>query len=471
MAVAAAKREYEVVREALAGDKVKLTITVPGAICQDGFTETVKIMRRDVVGPLKGFRQDKIPLSEIISRVGGQGAFDAAVLETVLLRAMGDVMPLHASRMLPGSEAISTNMAAMLAGFDPAKPLTFEVTYARLPEVQWSRPYRELTITVQDTGNMETDQAAAEALIRQYLKQEAQKRVVADRGLARGDGAIISMRIAPSAGGPPYPGLDKDKFFFDTDQDMLALTENMLGMNAGEERSWEFVFPPDWHVELWRGQAATATIKLQELFTYIMPEFDDAFVASHYPAFESAADLRQSLLSSTSLARMKELEEQVQDAIVTQVSACVASPIPESLLEAQGEKEYQAKLLDLVQRGVARPEDVEAQLTPEALAAFIEAERPGLEERCRYVLASEAIAEEQGLEIEMEGLDEEIARAKKQCKEDGVQFDPDVYRAELIEKYKYAAVMQWLQQNLKVDVLPWGGAGAAAAAAPEMAGV
>jgi FKBP-type peptidyl-prolyl cis-trans isomerase (trigger factor) len=46
---------------------------------------------RDVVGSLKGFRQDKIPLSEIISRVGGQRQFDAAVLETILIRAMGDV--------------------------------------------------------------------------------------------------------------------------------------------------------------------------------------------------------------------------------------------------------------------------------------------------------------------------------------------------------------------------------------------
>lgn len=46
---------------------------------------------RDVVGELKGFRPDKIPLSEIISRVGGQRQFDAAVLETILLRAMSDV--------------------------------------------------------------------------------------------------------------------------------------------------------------------------------------------------------------------------------------------------------------------------------------------------------------------------------------------------------------------------------------------
>lgn len=57
-----------------------------------------------------------------------------------------------------------------------------------------------------------------------------------------------------------------------------------------------------------------------------------------------------------------------------QVSACVASAIPEPLVQAQGEKEYQAKLLDLVQRGVARPEDVEQQLTPEALEAFIASE-------------------------------------------------------------------------------------------------
>lgn len=46
---------------------------------------------RDVVGSLKGFRTDKIPLSEVISRVGGQKAFDAAVLEEILIRAMQDV--------------------------------------------------------------------------------------------------------------------------------------------------------------------------------------------------------------------------------------------------------------------------------------------------------------------------------------------------------------------------------------------
>jgi len=34
--------------------------------------------------------------------------------------------------------------------------------------------------------------------------------------------------------------------------------------------------------------------------------------------------------------------------------------------------------------------------------------RAGLQERCKYVMASDAIAEEQQLQVEMEGLDDEV---------------------------------------------------------------
>lgn len=75
------------------------------------------------------------------------------------------------------------------------------------------------------SGNLQSDTAAADGLIRQYLKQEGQKRVVADRGFADGDAAIINMVIAPKSNpAAPYPGLEKEKFYFDADQDMLAMT-------------------------------------------------------------------------------------------------------------------------------------------------------------------------------------------------------------------------------------------------------
>lgn len=46
----------------------------------------------------------------------------------------------------------------------------------------------------------------------------------------------------------------------------------MLGMTPGDERSWEFVFADDWHIELWRGETAVADIKMQELFSWVLPE-------------------------------------------------------------------------------------------------------------------------------------------------------------------------------------------------------
>lgn len=48
-------------------------------------------------------------------------------LHTYMLFSHFQVMPVHATRILPGSERITTNMPKLMASFDPAKPLTFEV--------------------------------------------------------------------------------------------------------------------------------------------------------------------------------------------------------------------------------------------------------------------------------------------------------------------------------------------------------
>lgn len=59
----------------------------------------------------------------------------------------------------------------------------------------------------------------------------------------------------------------------------------MLGMVPGEERTWEFVFPDDWHVDLWRGQTAVAKVKVVELFSYILPEVSKTTVVCNCGMF------------------------------------------------------------------------------------------------------------------------------------------------------------------------------------------
>lgn len=45
-------------------------------------------------------------------------------------------------------------------------------------------------------------------------------------------------------------------------------------------------------------------------------QFDDAFVAAHYPSFKSAAEMRSSLVATTAMERLKVLDDALADAVV-----------------------------------------------------------------------------------------------------------------------------------------------------------
>jgi FKBP-type peptidyl-prolyl cis-trans isomerase (trigger factor) len=49
-------------------------VTIPASMSKELFTKTVENLKK-VVGDLPGFRKDKIPLSLIVTNVGGQRQF------------------------------------------------------------------------------------------------------------------------------------------------------------------------------------------------------------------------------------------------------------------------------------------------------------------------------------------------------------------------------------------------------------
>ncbi len=67
--------------------------------------------------------------------------------------------------------------------------------------------------------------------------------------------------------------------------------------------------------------------------SYILPEFDDEFVKKHYPAFESAADMRERLIGMTSMERSKHLDKEIQDQVVERITECVDMKVPDRIIE------------------------------------------------------------------------------------------------------------------------------------------
>jgi trigger factor len=426
------------------------------------------VLRSQVVGDLKGFRPGNVPLSMVVQRVGGQDNFKGAVLEEVLHSALPAVMAAHARDAVPQSERIATDARELKASFDPAKPLEFAIEYVALPPVRWLKPYKDIEVTVKETGNLDTDAEAAEALIRQYRKDRGRQRVAADRGLVKGDVAIVSMRVDPADGlGPPFPGLTRDKFAFDTDEDPLSMVPHLEGCSSGEERTWVFAFPDDWHVELWRGLKAKATVKVLELFEWDLPAFDDAFVQQHFGpgspssrngvSFESADDMRKSLLAATTLERMKAATQQAQDALVEALAACAELAVPDEMVRLAGEKEYERRLMAMLQEGAATPDDLPRLTAQEAVEEFVRERRAELEEQVRFNAAADAIFDEQGLSVPEGAVEAEVASAAEQFEADGLDYDREVLRADTEAKMQTMCVMDWLQGNVKIVTEPWEG--------------
>jgi len=439
---------------------------VPAALVGAAFDRTVDTLRTKVVGDLKGFRPGNVPLAMVVQRVGGPDNFKGAVLEEVLHSAMPAVMAAHARDAVPQSERIATDARELRAAFDPARPLDFAVEYVPLPPVRWVRPYKDIEVTVRETGDAETDAEAAEALVRQYRKDRGKQRVAADRGLRAGDVAIVSMRVDPADGmGPPFPGLTRDKFAFDTDEDPLGMVPHMLGARAGEERVWAFGFPLDWHVELWRGQRAKATARVLELFEWDLPAFDDAFVAAHFGpgspgaadgvAFEGADDMRKSLVAATALERMRAASQACQDAIVEALAACVELDVPEEMVRLAGEKEYERRLMGMLQEGAATPEDLPRLTEEAAVADFIRERRPELVEEIRFNAGASAIYEELGLSVPEDVVEREAASAAEQFAADNMEHDESVLRADIRARLEVMCVMDRLQSTLKIHTLPF----------------
>jgi trigger factor len=447
---------------------------VPASLVNAAFNRTVDTLRTQVVGDLKGFRPGNVPLAMVVQRVGGQDNFKGAVLEEVLHSALPAVMAAHARDAVPQSERIATDARELRAAFDPAKPLEFCVEYVPLPPVRWLKPYKEIEVTVRETGSLETDAEAAEALIRQYRKDKGRQRVAADRGLESGDVAIVSMRVDPADGmGPPFPGLTREKFAFDTDEDPLSMVPHMLGAQAGEERAWEFGFPADWHVELWRGQRAKATVRVLELFEWDLPAFDDDFVRAYFGpgtpsaangvSFESADDMRKSLVAATTLERMKAATQACQDAIVEALAACVELDVPEEMVRLAGEKEYERRLMAMLQEGGATPDDLPRLTAEDVVADFIRERRPELVEEIRFNAGASAIFEEEKMSIPEDVVEQEAASAAQQFQADGMEYDEGVLRADIQARMEVMAVMDRLQATVKINTIAFEGDWKAAA--------
>ena len=295
-----------------------LTIEVPEERVSKQMRQTARKIGRDAAIP--GFRKGKVPYQVLVKRIGVEALRTEAVedmLQKVFEEALKEVDPeIYAQ-----------------ASFDDMEldPLVLKFTIPLTPEVELG-DYRELRKEIEpvEVKDEAVDEALEAARARHQVIEEVERAVEAgDMVTIAGKGELIVVEAdeeeaeesEESEEGAEEETAVDDTVLFDTESMELLMesdklfpgtpfVENILGMNVGDEKDFEFTFPEDFEDEELAGKDAIFNISVLVVKNRDLPELNDELAVEE--GHESLEDMRE----STRKNLVESAEQQAQNDLI-----------------------------------------------------------------------------------------------------------------------------------------------------------
>jgi trigger factor len=405
----------------LGDSRVRLQVEVAPEELEGRLARKAQQLGREL--KLPGFRRGKVPAPLVIQRIGREVVLEEAVRDT-LSSWYADAV--QATGIVPvGDPQVD------LGELPPqGQALEFAVEIGVLPKAELG-DYLGLEVgrrepQVQDEQLQQEIDAMRERLARLET---------AERPAAEGDFVVVDYvgslaEEATSGGEPawqPFPGGEgRDQLIELGSGNLIPGFESaLLGASAGESRTIELPFPPDYNNKDLAGRRASFEVTVKEVKLKQLPALDEDFAVD--AGFDDVQELREDIHR-----RLLEVEEERveaefrQEALDVAVAQARVGVTPE-LIKARAREMWERMLHSLSHRGISREAylqvvsraeeeilsemeaDAEQALRREAvLTAVVESERIEPSEQ-ELLDALTPIAEREG--VEPPKLREELQRA------------------------------------------------------------
>ena len=289
--------------ETLTGLERRLTI----AIDSDTFEQQITSRLRTAAGQIKlpGFRAGKVPMKEVRRRFG----------DSVRAEVAGEVMQ---SSFMTAVQQEDMNPASSpkldVVKMDPGANFEFTATFDVFPNIELvnldkvtvKRPFAQI-----EEADLES---MIERLRDQHATQEAAGRQAEDGDQVKVDftGELDGERVEEACGEGMTFTLGQGQMIEDFDQ-------GVAGLGAGEERTFDAVFPVDYRAEELQGKSVQFTVKVLEVNERKLPELDDEFYAKFgieeggEAAFRE--EVRNNMQRELEGAQKNQIKQQVMDSL------------------------------------------------------------------------------------------------------------------------------------------------------------
>lgn len=379
--------------EKLPGSKVKLSFVVTPEEAKPYLDETVTDMSQ--AKPIPGFRPGKAPYAEIIKAYGEMAVWEAALERIVRASYVKAILDNELDPV--GSPEISVEKLT------PNQDIAFTVIAPLAPIVELMADYKKPRVTFKavEVSDEQVEKALKE------LRMMQRKETASTEALEKDGAIVIDLEIKKDNVILEDGTANNYRIYMTEPHYIPGFTDQLVGMKAGEEKTFSLKFPEEHYQKHLAGQSVDFHVKAKTVYTLDLPELNDEFAKTLGQAsMEALKSLIKKNLSLEEEGRAKEKSEiELLDKLVDETRF---SDIPEMLVNEEVIKMLHELERSVEERGM-RMEDYLASIKKTRDEMKLEF-APQAMRRIRAATLIKHVAKAEGIKISDEEADAEVDR-------------------------------------------------------------
>ena len=371
-----------------------IVVEIDKDLMESGVQKAYLKQRKNIMIP--GFRKGKAPRRMIEAMCGAHVFFDDGLEE--IFPQVYDVAIIQQDVKAVGRPSL-TDMDIHEDG-----SVTITLTIEVYPEVTLGQ-YKGLEV-VKNAVSVSDEQVEAEL---NRMAQNVASTENVERAAEMGDTANIDFE--GFLNGEPFDGGKGDNFDLKlgSGQFVPGFEEQIVGMNAGEEKDIDITFPENYHEGL-AGKAVVFHVKLNKLTVTVVPALDDE-LAKDVSEFDTLEELKADIRAKALENAQKQADSAFEQACMDKVLENTSVELPGAMIETELDSQMERFAYQLEMSGYSMEQY--AQMMGGDISTMRKAFRPAAEKQAKTNVILTKIVEVENLTASAEEIDAEYAELAK----------------------------------------------------------
>jgi trigger factor len=389
---------------------LKLEITAEQAELDAIKTNVLRDMSKKGL-KLQGFRSGKAPLAMIEKQVD-PGQLQSEFLEAAINQLY--VKALESENIRPVSQP-----EVSVSKFVPFTTLEFVATFEAVGEIKMP-DYKKIKLTKKPV-KVTADEV--KKVLDDLSTRAAEKKDV-DRAAKDGDQIILDFSGTDTKTGDPIDGADGKDYplIIGSNSFIPGFEPNLVGLKAGEEKSFDITFPKEYNVAALQNRKVTFKVKAQKVQELVAPKLDDKFAASVGP-FKTFDELKEDIKRQLTAEKEQQNNAEYQNELLQKIAEKTTVAVPKVLVDEEIERQEQQERQNLAYRGQTWEEHLKEE--GQTAESHRERNRAPAELSVKAGLVLSEIAEKENIKVTKDEFELRLQLLKGQYPDPQMQAELD----------------------------------------------